>query len=421
MIDASGGFMKDGPKNRLRSMDIHKIVDVFNKRRDVPKYARMVSVSEIEQNEFNLNLPRYIDNQISEDTQDIAGHLQGGIPFPDIDALGPYWAIFPELRHSLFKENRPGYLNLAVEISTIKSAIHEHPEFVAFITGMNAHFAQWRDTNAATLKELKAGCHPREIITRLSHDLLAHYADKPLIDRYDVYQHLMDYWAESMQDDCYLIAADGWKAETYRVIETDKKGKEKDKGWTCDLIPKSLIVARYFSEEQAVIDQLVVELDSVTARLAEMAEEHGSEDGAFAELDKVIKANIAARLKEIKGDIDAEEEAATLNDWLKLSNEETSLKKRLKQAEAELDQFAHDKYPDLSEDEVMTLVVDHKWLAALDAAIHGEMDRVSQQLTQRVKELAERYETPLPQMLDHVAEMEARVNCHLEKMGFAWT
>ena len=330
MIDASGGFMKDGPKNRLRSMDIHKIVDVFKKQRDVPKYARMVSASEIEQNEFNLNLPRYIDSQTAEDTQDIAGHLQGGIPSQDIDTLEPYWTVFPELRHSLFKENRPGYLNLAVVISTIKSAIHEHPEFVAFIAGMNAHFALWRDTNAATLKELKAGCHPREIITRLSHDLLAHYADKPLIDRYDVYQHLMDYWAESMQDDCYLIAADGWKAETYRVIETDKKGKEKDKGWTCDLIPKSLIAARYFSEEQAVIDQLVVELDSVTARLAEMAEEHGSEDGAFAELDKVIKANIAARLKEIKGDIDAEEEAATLNDWLKLSNEETSLKKRLK-------------------------------------------------------------------------------------------
>ena len=421
MIDASGGFMKDGPKNRLRSMDIHKIVDVFYKQRDVPKYARMVSVSEIEQNEFNLNLPRYIDNQISEDTQDIAGHLQGGIPAQDIDALGPYWAIFPELRHSLFKENRPGYLNLAVEISTIKSAIHEHPEFVAFIAGMNAHFAQWRDTNAATLKELKAGCHPREIITRLSENLLAHYTDKPLIDRYDVYQHLMDYWAESMQDDCYLIAADGWKAETYRVIETDKKGKEKDKGWTCDLIPKSLIAARYFSEEQAVIDQLVVELDSVTARLAEMAEEHGSEDGAFAELDKVIKTNIAARLKEIKGDKDAEEEAAALNGWLKLSNEETSLKKRLKQAEAELDQFAHDKYPELSEDEVKTLVVDDKWLIALDTAIHGEMDRVSQQLTQRVKKLAERYETPLPQMLDHVAKLEARVNCHLEKMGFAWT
>jgi type I restriction enzyme M protein len=246
----------------------------------------------------------------------------------------------------------------------------------------------------------------------LAESLLAHYAGKPLIDPYDVYQHLMDYWAESMQDDCYLIAADGWKAVTTRVIE-------KDKGWTCDLIPKALIVARYFGKEQAVIDQLAAELEGVTARLTEMEEEHGGEDGAFADLDKVNKANVAARLKEIKGDRDAKDEAAVLNDWLKLNGEEADLKKRLKEAEAALDGQAYARYPKLTESEIKTLVVNDKWLAALDAAIHGEMDRVSQQLTQRVKELAERYETPLPQMVSRVTELEAKVNRHLERMGFS--
>ena len=420
MIDASRGFMKDGPKNRLRSMNTHKIVDVFNKRLDIPKYARMVSVAEIEQNEFNLNLPRYIDSQTPEDRQDIAGHLQGGIPASDVDALEPYWAVFPELRHSLFKENRPGYLDLAVEKSTIKTTIHEHREFVSFIAHMNAHFAVWRDTNAATLKKLKAGFHAKAIISQLSEGLLAHYADKPLIDPYDIYQHLMDFWSDTMQDDCYLIASEGWKAETYRVIETDKKGKEKDKGWNCDLVPKSLIIARYFSDEQAAIDQLVVELDSVTARLSEMAEEHGGEDGAFAELDKVNKTNVAARLKEIKDDKDAKDETALLNGWLKLNAQEASLKKCIKKVEAVLDGLAYAKYPELSKSEIKTLVVDEKWMASLDAAIHGEMDRVSQQLTQRVKELAERYEVSLPRMLDRVVELETKVNCHLETMGFAW-
>ena len=420
MINASRGFMKDGPKNRLRSMDIHKIVDVFIKRLDVPKYARMVSVAEIEQNEFNLNLPRYIDSQVSDDIQDIAGHLQGGIPASDVDALEPHWAVFPELRHSLFKENRPGYLDLAVEKSTIKTKIHEHREFVSFIAHMNAHFDVWRDTNAATLKKLKAGFHAKAIISQLSEGLLAHYADKPLIDPHDVYQHLMDFWSETMQDDCYLIAAEGWKAETYRVIETDKKGKEKDKGWNCDLVSKSLIIARYFSDEQAAIDQLVVELDSVTARLSEMAEEHGGEDGAFAELDKVNKTNVAARLKEIKDDKDAKDETALLNGWLKLNAQEASLKKCIKKVEAVLDGLAYAKYPELSKSEIKTLVVDDKWMASLDAAIHGEMDRVSQQLTQRVKELAERYEIPLSQMLKRVTEMDAKVNSHLETMGFTW-
>jgi type I restriction enzyme M protein len=420
IIDASGGFMKDGPKNRLRAQDIHKIVDVFNKQLDVPKYARMVSFAEIEQNEFNLNLPRYIDSHTPEDLQDIAGHLQGSIPAADTDALQRYWDVCPQLRHSLFRENRAGYVDLAVDKVDIKSTIYDHPEFASFIAGMNAHFAEWRQTSLETLKALQAGCHPKQVIATLAEGLLAHYAGKPLIDRYDVYQHLMDYWAETMQDDCYLIAADGWKAETTRIIEKDKKGKEKDKGWTCDLVPKALIVARYFANEQAAIDQLAAELEGVTARLAEIEEEQGGEDGAFADFDKVNKANVTARLNEIRGDQEARVEAAVLTDWLKLNGEEAELKKRLEEAEAELDARAYAQYPKLSEAEIKTLVVDDKWLAALDAAIHGEMDRVSQELAQRVKVLADRYETPLPRILSRVAELEAKVNGHLKTMGYSW-
>ncbi len=422
MIDASGGFMKDGPKNRLRNMDIHKIVDVFNKRLDVPKYARMVPFAEIEHNEFNLNLPRYIDSQTQEDVQDIAGHLQGGIPVSDVDALEQYWTICPGLKSTLFQSLRPNYSQLSAHQSQLKQTIYEHPEFTAFISGMNDHFAAWRQKSVEMLKALQAGSHPKEVIAQLSEGLLAHYAGKPLIDRYDVYQHLMDYWAMTMQDDCYLIAADGWKAETSRIIEKDKKGKEKDKGWTCDLIPKALIVTRYFVTEQATIDQLTVELESVTVRLTEMEEEHGGEDGALAELDKVNKASVTQRLKELRvesGELIVEEKRV-LKEWLTLSTKESDLKKRLREAETALDTKAYAQYPKLSESEIKTLVVDDKWLAGLDAAIHGEMDRVSQQLTQRVKELAERYETPLPQMVDRVAELEANVNCHLEKMGFAW-
>ena len=141
MIDASQGYMKDGPKNRLRAQDIHKIVDVFTRQPEVPRYSRMVSVEEIEKNEFNLNLPRYIDSQTPEDLQDIEGHLKGGVPVADIDALSRYWAVCPKLRKTLFKPNRPGYVDLAVEKTAIKPTIYDHPEFTAFITGMNAHFA----------------------------------------------------------------------------------------------------------------------------------------------------------------------------------------------------------------------------------------------------------------------------------------
>ncbi|MDT7042677.1 type I restriction-modification system subunit M [Candidatus Nitronereus thalassa] len=434
MIDASEGFMKDGPKNRLRSQDIHKIVDVFNKRQEVQKYARMVSVEEIEKNEFNLNLPRYIDSQMPEDLQDIEGHLKGGIPVADVEALQRYWEVCPNLQQVLFKANRPGYLDLTVDKSTIKPTIYEHPEFATFITDMNRHFAAWRKKSAKRLKALQAGCHPKEIIFGLSEDLLAHYRGKPLMNHYDVYQHLMDYWSDTMQDDCYLIAAEGWKAETSRIIETKKgkdgkPGKQVDKGWACDLIPKPLIVARYFPKEQKAIDQLTVELENTIAQITELEEEHGGEDGAFSEArtdaeegkeGKVTKATVTKRLKEIEEDKEAEDEASVLSKWLEYNNQQADLKKQLKDAEASLDAKAYAQYPKLTEDEIKTLAVDDKWLATLEKDIHGEMDRISQALTQRVKELAERYENPIPQQVCTVVELEEKVNGHLEKMGFAW-
>jgi type I restriction enzyme M protein len=169
MVDASSGYMKDGPKNRLRDMDIHKIVDTFNKLDSSnPTFARMVPFTEIEKNEFNLNLPRYIDSQQAEDKQDIEGHLKGGMPEADVDALAAYWDICPQLRKGLFKANRKGYLDLKVEKAAIKSTIFSHPEFIAFTEGMNAHFAAWQSQTATRLKALKTGFHPKELIAEVS-------------------------------------------------------------------------------------------------------------------------------------------------------------------------------------------------------------------------------------------------------------
>jgi len=425
MMDASAGYIKDGPKNRLREQDIHKIVDVFTKQADTPKLARMVSLAEIEKNDFNLNLPRYIDASVPEDRQDIEGHLQGGIPTADVDALQPYWAVCPQLRTSLFTALRPGYLALAVDKSAIKSTIYQHPEFAAFMARMNCLFADWQAQTTPMLKALQPGLHPKQLIAELSEHLLAHYTGQPLIDAYAVYQHLMDYWAATMQDDAYLIAADGWKASTYRVIEVKKNKdgkaiKSVDKGWACDLVPKALMVARYFAPDQAAIDALAARLDATTAQLTELEEEHSGDDAVFSGFDKINKAGVTDRLKEIKGDPDATEEAEVLHRWLQLAKDEADLKKHLKEAEAALDAKAYAHYPQLSAFDTQTLVVEDKWLAVLGSAIHGEMDRISQALTQRVKELADRYDTPMPQMACRVAELEAKVNAHLAKMGLVW-
>jgi type I restriction enzyme M protein len=421
MVDASNGFMKDGPKNRLRERDVHQIVDVFTHVEEHPGYSRLVPHDEIAKNDFNLNLPRYIDTHEAEDIQDIGGHLHGGIPTRDIDALGDYWQICPELRATLFQPLRSGYCQLTALSSELKPLIHGHPQFVAFIAGLETHFKKWRKTAAVSLRKLAPGCHPKDVISQHAEALLLHAEGQPLIDPYAVYQHLLDYWAVTMQDDCYLIAADGWVAKTQRILETDKKGKTKDKGWTCDLVPKPLIVARYFAKEKAAIETQQAALEATTAALAELEDEHGGEEGFLGALDKINKAEVTARLKEIKGDKDAKEETAVLKQWLKLNTEEADIKKAIREAEAALDQLAYEKYPELTHVEIQTLVVDDKWLTTLAASIQGELDRVSQTLTSRIRLLADRYAAPLPQIVDEVAALAAKVDAHLKKMEASTT
>jgi type I restriction enzyme M protein len=427
MIEASSGLIKDGPKNCLREQDIHRIVDVFTRLDESdPRYARLVGLDEIAKNDYNLNLPRYIDSSAAEDIQDIHGHLQGGIPLADVQALSDYWTVCPQLKEALFQPLREGYVTLAVDKAAIKTTIFQHPQFAAYLSDMGRHFDVWRAATVPGLKALGTGFHPKQFIVELADSLLHHYEGKPLVDAYDVYQHLMDYWADTMQDDAYLLATDGWAAQTYRVIEKVKKGKgengkvvEKDKGWACDLVPKHYIVARYFAAEQKAIDEASAALEAASSALAELEEEHSGDEAAFSGFDKINAAAVKERIKEIDKE-DAAEELAVLKQWQSLSDEEAGLKKKLKTLETGLDAKAYAQYPQLTVDEIKTLVVEDKWLAVLSATVSGELERVSQTLTSRVRDLALRYESPLPVLVDEVATLSTRVEAHLRTMGVAW-
>ena len=211
MINASKGFMKDGPKNRLRSQDIHKIVDVFNTQTEVERYSRMVPLAEIgdPKNEFNLNIPRYIDSSGPEDIQDLHAHLHGGIPERDIDALSRYWDAFPSLRSQLFKANRPGYVDLAVEVADIQYAVLDSPEFQKFAAEVRGLTDDWYATHRSSLQEITEDTRPNDLIATISEDLLDRFEDRRLIDAYDVYEQLMTYWHGTMHDDVFLIMKDG--------------------------------------------------------------------------------------------------------------------------------------------------------------------------------------------------------------------
>jgi type I restriction enzyme M protein len=428
MIDAGKGFTKDGNKNRLREQDIRKISDVFNNRIEIPGYSRMISIAEIEKNEFNLNIPRYIDSQETEDIQDIEAHLLGDIPNADIEDLNNYWEIYPNLKNTLFETSkRAGYSKLKIDKDKIRQSIFKHPEFAAFSIGMDNLFNEWKTESTEYLKSIDIDNKPKEVIHQLSENLLQKYADKALIDKYDIYQHLMTYWNETMQDDCYIISADGWKAETYRITVENKTKKNIDKGWTCDLVPKGLVINRYFSVESQGIATLEAEKESIIVELTEMEEEHSGEEGYFAELEKVNKANIQKRLRDIKGETDSAEETKILQSYLDLLNKQSVINKKIKDAEKDLDNRIYTKYSvkthsraSLIEEEIKTLVVDDKWMQSIEKAVKNEIDHISQRLTNRIKELAERYETPLPVIDKEVQALERKVNAHLKKMGFSF-
>ncbi len=449
MIDAGKGFIKDGNKNRLREQDIHKIVDVFNKQIEVPKYSRFVTLAEIKdpKNDYNLNIPRYIDSQEQEDIQDIEAHLLGGIPNADIEALQNYWQVYPTLKQQLFANGkREKYSELIVSNEQVKQTIFNHPEFITFSTEMDKVFAEWRDRTVKKLKQLQPGFKPKQLIHEISEDLLQTYSERQLIDKYDIYQYLMNYWYEdTMQDDCYLITADGWKAEVYRIIVENKKGTKVDKGWACDLVPANLVVNRYFPNEKKKIEQLEAEKESIAAQLTELEEEHSGEEGFFADMDKVNKPNVQKRLKELterkpkakkepvpefsmaaEPETQLGEQAEEMSEhdvlvlYLSLNEKQSKLSAQIKEAIEELDKKTLAKYPALTEDNVKQLVVDDKWIASIQKAVYSEMERISQRLAQRIKELADRYETTLPQQTMDVAALEEKVNAHLIKMGFEW-
>lgn len=422
MIDASKGFIKDGNKNRLREQDIHKIVDVFNKCLEIEGYSKNVPLSEISspKNDYNLNIPRYIDAGEEEDRQDIEAHLKGGIPKHDIDGLGEYWQAFGSIKEGLFEDSdRAGYANLKIQKDEIKQFIFSNSEFEAFTRQMGELFGSWRSEAAGYLKNIDVGVRPKQIIHQISEDILARYSNKPLVDKYAVYQHLMDYWNETMQDDCYIIASDGWRADTYRIIVTNKQGKESDKGWTCDLVPPSLVINRYFKPQKEAIEKLESQRESLIAEIDEFVEENSGEDGVFADYDKVTKAAVQKRAKEIKKDKSAADELVLLEEYLSKQEALSELSGAIAKAKTELDAMTLAKYKELSTDDIKTLVVDDKWMASIQKAVNSEMERLSQKLTGRIKELAERYESPLPKLQKEADELERKVAAHLAKMGFA--
>ena len=437
LCDASREFIKDGNKNRLRSRDIHKIVDVVNNQREVAGYARMVPLNEIasEANSYNLNIPRYVDGGETEDRHDLVAHLKGGIPKSDVDALEVWWNVLPRVREALFMPfARHGYLAPRLAASEVKSTILAHADFRDFSAMVNHVLNGWQQTHRTKLYALEPGLKPRDVIQSLSEDLLGQFSTVPLLNRYAVYQRLMDYWADVMQDDVYLLAADGWQesARPRGVIEDkDRKIKEepdhvvgsgkKARKYKMDLIPPALIIARYFNDQQADLEQKQAKQESAVQALEAYIEEHDDEEDLLSEVKndkgKVPKTEISKRLNALKGQPDGEDEIEVLKQCKALLEAEASAKKAATDAQLALNHAILVRFGTLAEAEIKQIVIDDKWLTDIRYAISAEIERVINQLAKRVRELEERYGEPLPDVERAVEKLTAKVAGHLQSMG----
>nr|WP_246305402.1 type I restriction-modification system subunit M [Nocardioides marinisabuli] len=438
MIDASKGFEKDGPKNRLRPRDMHKIVDAFVNQKEIDRYSRMVPLSEIcdKKNDYNLNIPRYIDSSEPEDIQDLHAHLRGGIPNRDLDALQPYWDAFPSLRSQLFKPLREGYSELTVDKADIQVTITGSSEYVAFAEGTLARVDAWWADKRKLLVDITDTTRPNDLIHDVSEALLEDFRPRPLIDEYGVYEQLMSYWNASMHDDVALMVSEGWdRAAKPRLARTwkDKNNKTKfeeahivtgaraaAKRWVMDLIPPEYVIARFFPTEKAELDQLVANHEAATQALNEYTEEHAVEEGLLWEAvedDKISKALAAVRLRVAKREGAEADELEALQQVIKLYDAEAAAKRAVKDATAKLEGKALAQYAKLSVEDVQALVIDDKWGGTIRSRIGTEVTALGQVLVARLWMLGERYERTLLELDAEVEAARAKVAEHLGAMG----
>jgi type I restriction enzyme M protein len=389
---------------------------------------------EIARNDFNLNIPRYIDGSDPEDLQDITAHLHGGVPERDIDALDDFWAVMPTLRATLFGPNpRKGYADPLVAPDQVRATIRNHPDFAAFRAQVTDILNGWTLAPSRALLGIQQGDHPRNLIHTIAEDMLTRFDPAPLVDKYESYQRLMAYWAATLQDDVFIIAGGGWLAarelrEARKEASDDGKVKWLEEGdltvnkvrLVADVIPPRLIIARFFADLKAELDQATARAEELGREIEELAEEHGAEGGLFEELmadtGKVTAGGVKARLKDKTIEPD---EKALLKHVAELFDEEAEAKRAAKEAEAKLTEAVLKKYPALTMGEIQTLVVQDKWLADITAAIGAEVEARTESLTARVRVLTERYGQTLPQIREDLAGLEARVAGHLAAMGVA--
>jgi len=427
MIDASKGFTKDGPKNRLRDRDTHKIIDALAHQNELNGYARLVPITEIinSKNDFNLNLPRYVDSSDSEDIQDLSAHLFGGIPNSDIDDLGAYFKEMPTLRAELFVPfTRAGYSLLKVDPARVLDTIYANPEYEKFIEATKANFRNWLEEFSLEFSALGTGSKPKLIISKVSEALLDKSKELALVDPYSIYQALMSYWSSVLQDDAFLIASVGWlEAAQLHLVVDAANGVDVTAGKTkfrSDLLPARTLIDAYLPQLREELLAAEGECIALQGELDALADEEGGDEGLLSgvvsDKGKVVKKQLLSRIKEISSDRDFADELAVLTQVSVIVDKLDAGNTKVKQLNTEINDQLVIRYKDLDETAVKKLTLT-KWKNTLIEEVDSDHSRVARDLADRISLLGQRYDEVLSALSQSAQKLDKKVYAHLTSMG----
>ncbi len=483
-IDASSlGYKDADSKIRLREQDIKRIIDVWRAQEDVPHFSRLVTYDtdengqyEIERNDFSLNLSLYVTPVDTEIHHDIEAHLHGGMPLADIERMADFWRICPSLRSALFTPLRDGYAQLAVSKSAIADTVRREPSVRTQNERFFHCFENWKEEMLIEMQQVGKDCDPKTIIADWGQKLLDEFkGDDMLTDPYDIYDQLLIYYNESLQDDLYMISNGGWMPEL--VVPSKKPLKWQD--LYCDLLPVKIVIEDKLPELKSKLNNAETRLADVQEQISNLIEENEGDVDPSLFYGKRSIANIKRKLeccrakrlsdddknyiadvlvwfdkntKEYKdrrsaliedrpdlfGDIEkpskssiskmvaksdsweysTEEQRMLWLQFLSLLESEKGIKDEIKQLGSQMLQGIVNAYAALTEVDARQLIIEQKWLASIEQRITGEMHNALHRLIGDVTALVERYEHTLADLTATYDSQTSTVLKHLKTMGF---
>lgn len=416
IVDASKGFIKVGKNNKLRASDIKRIVDVVTKRESVHKFSKVISRDEIRKNEYNLNIPRYVDSSEAAESWDIYASMFGGLPLSEINELKEYWIAFPELRTALFENTSSAYCSLKVE--NIKKAIKEHADVCSFENKYRDVFSGFDEYLYDELIEKMTALNISKAEATLSANIFERLKDIPLVDKYEAYQLLDDDWTK-IAVDLEIIQTEGFEA-TKRVdpnmVIKKKDGKEQEvqEGWVGRIIPFDLIQDTLLADDRAALKAKENRLSEIASEYEELFDSLTEEEkeGDYASEDGFVNAEIK---KSLKSDSVEPETKEKLRKVAALATEEKELKAAIKKDAGLLEGKTKETIESLSDEQVIDLLKD-KWITPLIQSLMKLPDSIVNELVSKLEALTKKYETTFAEVETQISETEKTISAMIDDL-----